>query len=574
VGIRVIPREACWLLIAVIVLFGTILGFATPHSYELTAFGDLTQCFLLLAVLVCVLGNVNKADKRTRLFWTFLALGCGLWLSAQLLWTYLEVFLHREVPNPFLGDVVLFLHLVPMMGALAVQPHLERDGQSAGLGALDFALLLTWWLYLYLFVVIPWQYVWPDESLYGRSFDLVYLFEHVVFLAWAGTIWLRSTGSWRAVYGNLFGAGLLYALASIAASIAIDFGRYYTGSLYDAPLLSAMAWFGYMGFSARKMTLKPEPRKTTRKERDAWVSGLAMFTLLSLPIMACWAVFASQAASVVRGFRLLLTLVTMMVMASLVWIKQHRLDKTLARATRELREDSLTDSLTGARNRRFLKTTIETDVNQVLRTYSPVSGVHAKRNRDLIFYLIDADSFKEVNDRYGHDTGDRLLVEIARRISSAIRHSDVLIRWGGDEFLVVSRYTDREDAQSLPARVLKAVGNEPIELESGVSVSCSCSIGWAVFPWFVQAPEAVSYDQVLRLADHALYEAKKAGRNQAAGMLPAHAEPLFATRAQAGGKYDRLAEHLGARTMSVAGPQRKKDSAKPDGKAVSATLGV
>jgi len=541
-----------------LVFFAAVLSLTVKRGYTLTAVGDITQCLLLLALLACVAGNIKETDKRTQLFWELLTLGCGLWLSAQVLWTYFEVFLRLEVPTPFVGDVILFLHLVPMMGALAMQPHLERDEHLGGLGALDFALLVIWWLYLYLFVVIPWQYVSPNNALYGSGFDLVYFLEHFVFLACAGAVWWRSTGTWKVIYRHLFGAGLLYALGSVAASIAIDFGQYYTGSLYDLPLVAAMSWFAGMGMVASRLTPRAEPMKAPQEKQDVWVSGLAMFTLLTLPVMAGWAVFGSQAPSAVRGFRLMLTLITMMLMGGLAWIKQHRLDKKLARANRELREDSFTDLLTGARNRRFLNTTIEGDVRQVIRSYSSATGAASKRNRDLIFYLIDADSFKEVNDRYGHDIGDKMLVEMARRISSAIRHSDVLIRWGGDEFLVASRYTEREEALNLPTRVLHSVGAEAIELEDGISVRCTCSIGWAVFPWFVRAPEAVSYEEVLRLADHALYEAKKAGKNQATGMLPGREEPASAMGATLGGKHDRFAEHLSAKTVTIAGPVNEK----------------
>lgn len=86
-----------------------------------------------------------------------MTVGFAMWLSAQVWWSYIEVFLRREIPNPFVGDVVLFLHIVPMMGALAVQPHRQQDEYSARLGSLDLLLLLIWWLYLFLFVVIPWQ---------------------------------------------------------------------------------------------------------------------------------------------------------------------------------------------------------------------------------------------------------------------------------------------------------------------------------------------------------------------------------------------------------------------------------
>jgi len=121
--------------------------------------------------------------------------------------------------------------------------------------------LVTWWLYLYLFVVIPWQFVWPDKAAYGHSFDVVFFLEHFVFLVCSGAIWLRSTGGWRVVYGTLLIAGLLYAFASVASSLAIDFGKYYTGSLYDPPLMIAMAWFARLGLVARNQgVVRPASR--------------------------------------------------------------------------------------------------------------------------------------------------------------------------------------------------------------------------------------------------------------------------------------------------------------------------
>jgi diguanylate cyclase (GGDEF)-like protein len=135
--------------------------------------------------------------------------------------------------------------------------------------------------------------------------------------------------------------------------------------------------------------------------------------------------------------------------------------------------------------------------------------------------LIDIDHFKYINDAFGHAQGDDLLVQIAARISSAIRYSDVLIRWGGEEFLVVSRHTNRDEGETLAARVLESVGTEPFQLASGNSIRRTCSIGWAVFPWSPERPEAADYQEILRLADHALYEAKRQGRNRATGLLAA-----------------------------------------------------
>jgi len=113
-------------------------------------------------------------------------------------------------------------------------------------------------------------------------------------------------------------------------------------------------------------------------------------------------------------------------------------------------------------------------------------------------------------------------VEMARRISSSIRHSDVLVRWGGEEFLIVSRYTDRNEAELLARRVLSAVADAPFSLgKSGKTIHRTCSMGWAAFPWFLDNPRSLSYDEVLTLADRGLHRAKQSGRNCAVGMMPA-----------------------------------------------------
>jgi diguanylate cyclase (GGDEF)-like protein len=554
-----------WAAVCLVAVFSV----TAPRGYSLTFLGDLTQCLLLVSALIACVVNVRVSERPARFFWVLIALGFGLWLSAQMLWTYFEVFLRREVPNPFIGDVILFLHLVPLMGALAMQLHTQRGERNARLGVVDFVLLVVWWLYLYLFVVIPWQYVLFNEALYGRNFDLAYFIEHMVLLLITGVLWVRTSGDWRVIYGHLFGASVLYALGSVTAGIAIDSGRYYTGSLYDVPLVAAMAWFTGIALAARRLTLATDfPKDSSPKKRGGWMTWMAMVTILSLPVLAGWALFGSRAPGEIRSFRVLLTLATMMIMGVLLALKQYRLDKELDCANQELREASLTDLLTGTRNRRFLSTTIETDVRHVIRSFSPNAGPQRKPNRDLVFYFIDIDHFKEVNDQYGHEAGDQVLVEVARRISSAIRHSDALIRWGGEEFLVVSRYTNRHEAHVLAARVLKAVGNEPFEFLDGRSMRRTCSLGWAAFPWFVSAPESLHYEEVLRLADSALYQAKNAGRNQAIGMLPASEKPTSATVRNSADK--NPTEALEVRTIATLGPSTPSQNASGEMAASSA----
>ena len=291
-NLRLREQPKLWLVVASgAVCSQALLSLLWPHSFRLTAFGDLLQCVLLLFCLLSVLPNIAQAQGRTRLFWLLIGVGFGTWLGAQVLWTYFEIFLHREVPNPFVGDVVLFLHIVPMMAALALRPHLRQDDPLARLGFLDFALLLTWWLYLFLFVVIPWQYVYPSEAVYGHSFDLLYLSEHLVFLSALLLVWRRSTGQWRIIYAYLLGSATLYAISSIAASVAIDFHVYYTGSLYDVPLVAAVALFSGIGPIARAFAQRNQPATMGFSKASIWAAHLAMAAVFSTPFMIVWALF-------------------------------------------------------------------------------------------------------------------------------------------------------------------------------------------------------------------------------------------------------------------------------------------
>jgi diguanylate cyclase (GGDEF)-like protein len=196
----------------------------------------------------------------------------------------------------------------------------------------------------------------------------------------------------------------------------------------------------------------------------------------------------------------------------------------LAQANRELQEVSLCDPLTGLRNRRFFQSMIPADASQAMRAYRG-SEVYGRDHRDLIFFLLDIDNFKEVNDAYGHDAGDRVLVQIAQRLNRVVRESDFLIRWGGEEFLVVFRAAERSDGELLASRILQAVNGGEFDLGNGRRLTRSCSLGWAAFPWLPPAYSNLSVDEVLRLADRGLYLAKQHGRNQAIGIVPTANSP-------------------------------------------------
>ena len=104
-------------------------------------------------------------------------------------------------------------------------------------------------------------------------------------------------------------------------------------------------------------------------------------------------------------------------------------------------------------------------------------------DHDLVFYMLDIDFFKAVNDQYGHAVGDAALVKTARRLRSVIRETDFLIRWGGEEFLLVARATHAGEAAVLAERLRAVVADQPFDIGDGRSLVVTCSIGFASFPF-------------------------------------------------------------------------------------------
>jgi len=191
----------------------------------------------------------------------------------------------------------------------------------------------------------------------------------------------------------------------------------------------------------------------------------------------------------------------------------------------ELEEASLTDPLTGLRNRRFLDRQLPADAALATRHYEPLAGmpVPGGSEQDLLFFLIDIDHFKRINDAHGHMAGDAVLTQMRGRLEQVFRETDYLVRWGGEEFLIVARGTPRSRAAELAERARQAIAAQPFELDGGYRLSLTSSVGFSAFPLCTRLPAALDWHAAIDLADAALYEAKDMGRNAWIGLLEAEA---------------------------------------------------
>ncbi|MGB9404520.1 MAG: HAMP domain-containing sensor histidine kinase [Candidatus Acidiferrales bacterium] len=333
-----LPRlKLNWLIISAWIGFVGIYCFVSVAFRSgpfLTAFGDIALSLAAVFATVALLLNVFTPPRRTRAFWALMALGCGAWLVGQVIWTYFEVVLHQQVPNPFIGDVILFLHPVPMIGALALRPHDRRDDLKMHLGYVDFSLLLLWWIFVYLFAVIPWQYVSPDVVRYGNAFDSLEGVENLILAVGLGILFLRAKNQWRTIYAHLGCAALLFGIGAYISNIAIDKNLYYTGGPFDLPLAAALTWFGTAGLIAYQIKPESERARAHQLQPMSWPGRLAMVAGFSMPVLALWSELDSTASPAVRNFRVDITLLTLMVVGALIFLRHWLVDRDRTRLLR------------------------------------------------------------------------------------------------------------------------------------------------------------------------------------------------------------------------------------------------
>src|SRR6266849_5594884 len=322
-----------WLaIVGVYALVSIALG---GHPQAVSTFGNIVQCIVPLLANAALLLKAGPTHRRPKIFWMLLAMSCTLWMIGQFEWTYYEVYQHQPMPTINTGDIVFFLKGIPIMAALALQPHRKRGELRLQFGYLNFVLLLTWWTFVYAFVVFPWMYATPSEAQYNYNYDAVSNVQNMVIVIGLGVLWLKAKRAWRVVYANLFGASAMYMLSSLTINVAISLNKYVTGSLYDLSLVSSFLWFGLAGVIAylkRAELDSPQDDDGDDKPRDsAWSARLAMAAVISLPVFAIFTLRYEHDVPAVRDFRLMTTLIASVPIAFLVFLRTHIADADRAR---------------------------------------------------------------------------------------------------------------------------------------------------------------------------------------------------------------------------------------------------
>ena len=179
-------------------------------------------------------------------------------------------------------------------------------------------------------------------------------------------------------------------------------------------------------------------------------------------------------------------------------LRLKRMHDEISSAKDRLATLAIRDELTELYNYRYLQTRLAEEFKRAERYREPLSCV-----------MVDVDHFKSVNDRFGHDAGDRALREVSARLRASVREVDVVARYGGEEFLLLLPSTNFSGALSVAERVWRAIGTAPFDL-AGPTTRVTASLGVAVFP----SRDIKSKDELLKAADRALYQAKHEGRDR------------------------------------------------------------
>ena len=187
---------------------------------------------------------------------------------------------------------------------------------------------------------------------------------------------------------------------------------------------------------------------------------------------------------------------------ALLYRRVRQTNQALSTSNEMLKVQSERDPLTGLANRRHFQA-----VMRQLAADGKLAGT---------VYLIDIDHFKHINDRHGHGAGDAVLVDVARRLLGTLREEDLIVRWGGEEFLVVVRSLGADPVEALAQRMLAALDHAPVHVGTQ-RIPVTGSIGFATFP-IGPASLPVSWERAIDLVDTAMYLAKAHGRNRAYGV--------------------------------------------------------
>jgi PAS domain S-box-containing protein len=314
-----------WIAVGLVIAQAVIAATVKP-GFGRTVYSTLSYFFILLLATGAAALNAYRSNRESRLFWSFVAAGCGVWSVVGWDWIYSEV-LHKSVLDSRQLAQPLFLHIVPLMAAAATCPHWRQSGPKLYRTTLNFLLLLFFWVFFYAYFVLP--YVSVDLTIFNRRFGPVYIVENVALVIALAVVVTRAQSPWKTIYWHLLAASLLYTVASLALNLTFIYGTYKTGGWLDVPGVASYCWFAWVPL--RGMQLAPQLTQTNQPDSRyrKYLSLAAMLVVIAIPLIGVWELFRDDASPQVHRIRLLAVLVSFVLMAVALFGKEYLANREL-----------------------------------------------------------------------------------------------------------------------------------------------------------------------------------------------------------------------------------------------------
>lgn len=464
----------------------------------------------LLAFLeiVLLINLVNTKNPNERRFWGWLVAGFSLWGLQSAL--EISLINHTEVSTAtdLFSYFLYFGFYACVVMALESRPHIDPEKSHRRLLVLDRigALVFLFGLLLYLTVLpglVDWESYWTSTLILFAVLDLFIVLR---LLAFRRTV---QDGAWLSTYTWLLAASALWFLTDLTEVLMwAEIAPYLdSGTAFDIfwivalPVVVIAARASLYGRSTESsQTSRPQ---TYDADWEALGIGPIVVYAVAVPLFHLMFYRFGFADPALKSIRELLTVAIAFTLAVIAFAYQQllrreneRLSKQRVQIQDKLEHQAYHDVLTGLPNRRHF------------REHLALGTALARRRQNHCAVLFcDLDEFKVINDSLGHATGDRFLVEVARRLRESIRSSDTVARLGGDEFAILVHDLENEFEVLPIVQHLFTTLRAPIVLEDSEHVF-TASIGIALFP-----EDGTDEATLLKHADIAMYQAKLKGRN-------------------------------------------------------------
>lgn len=306
-----------------------IVAALAKSSFRLTLFGDALSCVFLILAMLSALENASQGQGLVPLFWKLMCTGLFLMLLSETYWLYYDSLRRFSSPSPVLGDSLFLLAHIFFLFAFALRPHSSTAGSNLSLRWIDFALLTCWWFTLYAYFCLPWQTIVQDFPKYNPGYYLLALILHLVIIGGLGIFSFRNQGVWRSFYTHFLIAFGLIAGGNLVLSIAINRGLYYAGGFFDTPFFLALLWLSYVTTLGPRLVPRDDSHAGRELRQGIWTARVAVFAILSLPMLAFVQLYSKELPQEIFVFRLRVIFGAMLVLGALLFWKLSLLSRQL-----------------------------------------------------------------------------------------------------------------------------------------------------------------------------------------------------------------------------------------------------